>query len=87
MDSGRGTMATVMSGRSGLSSSRKPMPAFPIKELKSQIMEDEERYGNGYYSNISDSGSYTSGGHQQLLGGQSAHQRHPPSPPVRLRDR
>ncbi|XP_071087123.1 serine/threonine-protein kinase PLK4-like isoform X1 [Haliotis cracherodii] len=86
MDSGRGTMATVMSGRSGLSSSRKPMPAFPIKELKSQIMEDEERYGNGYYSNISDSGSYTSGGHQQLLGGQSAHQRHPPSPPVRLRD-
>ena len=81
MDSGRGTMATVLSGRSAISTRGKPFPAFPIRDLHSQISEDDERVLNSQWYTGSDPGSYT--GH----GSTSSQQRHPPSPPVRLRDR
>ncbi|XP_041359491.1 serine/threonine-protein kinase PLK4-like isoform X2 [Gigantopelta aegis] len=80
MDSGRGTMATVLSGRSAVSTRGKPFPAFPIRDVQSQISEDDERVLGSQWYTGSDTGSYTG------YGTTSSQQRHPPSPPVRLRD-
>lgn len=80
MDSGRGTIATVNSTRSSSSSRGRPMPAFPMKNVQSQISEDEEQFD---YSG-DDGGQMPpwSGGGQVPRA-----QRHPPpSPPVRDRD-
>lgn len=76
MDSGRGTIATVNSTRSSTSSRGRPMPAFPIAKVQSQISEDEEQSGH--------SGRDRGQGHPWSQGGQ---RQPPPSPPVRERDR
>lgn len=75
MDSGRGTIATVTSTRSSTSSRGRPMPAFPIAKVQSQICEDEEQSGH--------SGRDGAQGHPWSQGGQ---RQPPPSPPVRERD-
>ncbi|KAK7496406.1 hypothetical protein BaRGS_00012328 [Batillaria attramentaria] len=81
IDSGRGTIATVASTRSSASTQPRPLPAFPIKELQSQISEDEEGSrcsGDGEKGSYQWSGSSHSRTHHS--------QRIPPSPPVRERD-
>ena len=90
IDSGRGTMATVttLSSRMSNNPRQRPMPA--IHQYQSQIPEDRE-------NSVGDSDR--SGGESSHSGNfltrkgvpngpmPSAVMRHPPSPPVRLRDR
>ena len=91
IDSGRGTMATVtttMSSRMSNNPRQRPMPA--IHQFQAQIPEAREN-SLGESDRSADDGSY-SGSFGQRKGVHSgpmpsAVMRHPPSPPVRLRDR
>lgn len=84
IDSGRGTMSTgIMSRMSGVPKQR-PMPA--IHHIGSKIPEDREnsvgdsdRSADGYYSG-------NRGSRSDMPALAPAAMRHPPSPPVRLRD-
>lgn len=90
IDSGRGTMATVttLSSRMSNNPRQRPMPA--IHQYQSQIPEDRENSLGD--SDRSAEGSSHSGNFQQrkrIPNGPMPGplMRHPPSPPVRLRDR
>ena len=90
LDSGRGTMATVttLSSRMSNNPRQRPMPA--IHQFQAQIPEDREN-SVGESDRSADDGSY-SGNFMQRKGIPSGPMpspmvRHPPSPPVRLRDR
>jgi len=84
IDSGRGTMTTITSSRSVSQPKPRPFPAFPIK---SQITEDEES-GLSNSKKYEDKEVYNVFARKGLPPTSSTPQmRHPPSPPVRLRDR
>ncbi|XP_060073337.1 serine/threonine-protein kinase PLK4-like isoform X2 [Ylistrum balloti] len=81
IDSGRGTMATISSSRISSHPKPRPFPAFP---LESQISEDEEGLVNG-----KNQGSEQTEMFFPRKGAPPPSNpvlRHPPSPPVRLRD-
>ena len=89
MDSGRGTMATLnsVSSRASNPSKPRPFPAFPIE---SQITEDEEHHFSKKYTSTSQEEKEPFNLFGQRGGApvnSNPHMRHPPSPPVRLRDR
>lgn len=78
IDSGRGTMATITTTSSRVSGRPRPFPAFPIE---SQISEgDEDQLKKDKFS------SKNSEELNLFSGSSNPHNRHPPSPPVRLRD-
>ncbi|CAG2248015.1 PLK4 [Mytilus edulis] len=77
IDSGRGTMATISTTASRVSTRPRPFPAFP---MESGISEgDEDQLKKDKYSKNSEDLNLFSGPNTPQL-------RHPPSPPVRLRD-
>ena len=79
IDSGRGTMATITTTSSRVSGRPRPFPAFP---MESQISEgDEDQVKKDKYS------SKNSEDLNLFSGSSTPQMRHPPSPPVRLRDR
>lgn len=80
IDSGRGTIATVASSRS--STQARPVPAFPIKELQSQISEDDEGSRCSGDGERGSSLQWSGSGHSVSRPGH----RVPPSPPIRERD-
>ena len=90
IDSGRGTMATVttLSSRMSNNPRQRPMPA--IHQYQSQIPEDRENsVGDSDRSGEESSHSGNFLTRKGVPNGPmpSAVMRHPPSPPVRLRDR
>ncbi|XP_052077146.1 serine/threonine-protein kinase PLK4-like isoform X2 [Mytilus californianus] len=77
IDSGRGTMATISTTASRVSTRPRPFPAFP---MESGISEgDEDQLKKDKFSKNSEDLNLFSGPNTPQL-------RHPPSPPVRLRD-
>lgn len=77
------TITTSTSSRMGGQQKPRPFPAFPIK---SQISEDEEsdRYR---VSNVQSEKDVVNVFSKGAPPNSSPYVRHPPSPPVRLRDR
>ncbi|KAL4230044.1 Serine/threonine-protein kinase plk4 [Mactra antiquata] len=85
IDSGRGTMSTGIMSRMSSVPKQRPMPA--IHPLGSKIPEDREnsvggsdRSADGYFS------GNMSGGRKEVPNVGNPALRHPPSPPVRLRN-
>ncbi|KAK3099608.1 hypothetical protein FSP39_006997 [Pinctada imbricata] len=85
IDSGRGTMATLnsVSSRSSTQSKPRPFPAFPVE---SQITEDEEQVFSKKYPVREEKESYNVFNQRGAPPNSNPLMRHPPSPPVRLRD-
>ena len=96
IDSGRGTMSTGMitqtSRMSTTQSRTRPMPAIhplgsKIPEAQENSVRENDRSAEGFYSGSS-SGRHRGSGKDLAQPPQSSPMvRHPPSPPVRLRDR
>lgn len=85
IDSGRGTMSTgIMSRMSAAPKPSRPMPAIhhlgsKIPEDRENSLGDSERSADGYFSGVG-------GSRTELAHPNNPALRHPPSPPVRLRD-
>ncbi|XP_069130395.1 serine/threonine-protein kinase PLK4-like isoform X3 [Argopecten irradians] len=81
IDSGRGTMATISSSRMSSHPKPRPFPAFP---LESQISENEESLANAKKLGSEQTDMFFS--KKGAAPSSNPVLRHPPSPPVRLRD-
>lgn len=83
IDSGRGTMATISSRMSSHPKPR-PFPAFP---LETQITEDEESLAAARKLGSDQTEVFNMFSRKAAPTAPNPLVRHPPSPPVRLRDR